>query len=75
VEFNPEALEGAITTFYDGARCTKLAATIFLMNLCTVHRVNNSFADKMFTILQALILPESNCLSKDHYTAKSLTKK
>jgi hypothetical protein len=45
------------------------------MNLCMVHGISNSFAEELFTILNAHILPEKNCLSKNHYVAKSLTKK
>jgi hypothetical protein len=52
-----------------------LAATILLQNLCTVDGVSNSFADEIFTILQAHILLEKNCLPKNHYATKSLTKK
>jgi hypothetical protein len=74
-DFDPRALEEAITPLYDAARCTKLAATILLMNLCTVHGVSNSFADEMFTILHAHVLPQDNCLPRNHHAAKSLTKK
>ena len=58
--FDASALEEAITVFYEGARCTKLATTILLHNICTIHRVNNSFTDEMFTILHAYILPKKN---------------
>jgi hypothetical protein len=73
--FDPHALEDAMTPLYDGAKCSKLAATILLMNLCTVHGISNSFAEELFTILNVHILPEKNCLPKNHYAAKSLTKK
>jgi hypothetical protein len=74
-DFDPRALEEAITLLNDAARCTKLAATILLMNLYTVHGISNSFADKMFINLHAHVLPKDNCLSKNHHAAKSLTKK
>jgi hypothetical protein len=74
-EFNLGVLEEAMTVLYDGARCTKLAATILLQNLCIVHGVSNSFADEMFSLLHGLILPENNCLPKNHYAVKSLTQK
>jgi hypothetical protein len=73
--FNPQALEEAIQPLYRGARCTQLAATILLMNLCTVHGVTNGFADEMFTILNAHILPKENVLPKNYYAARSLTGK
>jgi hypothetical protein len=65
-------LEEAIQELYEGSRSTKLAATILLMNLCTVHRVSNNFADELFTILHRHLLPEGNNLPRNHYAAKSL---
>jgi hypothetical protein len=44
------------------------------MNLCTVHAVSNSFADELFTILHAHLLPEQNSLPKNYHAAKSLTR-
>ena len=35
------ALEESLEGLYEGARSSKLAATILLMNLCTVHGVTN----------------------------------
>jgi hypothetical protein len=37
--------------------------------------VSNNFADKLFTILHRHLLPEGNCLPRNHYTAKTLTSK
>jgi hypothetical protein len=73
--FDPAMLEEAIQELYIGSRSTKLAATILLMNLCTVHGVSNNFADELFTILHRHLLPEGNCLPRNHYTAKTLTSK
>jgi hypothetical protein len=73
--FDPTMLEEAIQELYEGSRSTKLAATILLMNLCTVHGVSNNFADELFTILHHHLLPEGNRLLKNHYAAKSLTSK
>jgi hypothetical protein len=73
--FDPTILKEAIQELYEGLRSTKLAATILLMNLCTVHGVNNNFADEFFTILHRHLLPEGNRLLKNHYAAKSLTSK
>jgi hypothetical protein len=73
--FDPTMLEEAIQEFYEGSRSTKLAATILLMNLCTIHGVSNNFADELFTILHHHLLPEGNRLPKNHYMAKSLTSK
>ena len=73
-QFDPHNLHEAIEELYVGARCTKLAATILLMNLCMVHGVSNTFADEMFAILHGHILPEVNCLPKNYHAAQSLTR-
>ena len=70
--FDPSAVVKAIRPLYQGARCTQLAATILLMNLCTVHVVTNGFADEMFTILNSHLLPAENVLSKNYYANRSL---
>jgi hypothetical protein len=41
--FDPMALENAMKELFVGTKCTKLVATILLMNLCTVHGVSNKF--------------------------------
>jgi hypothetical protein len=63
--FDPKPLEEALLELYAGARSTKLVAIILVMNLCTVHGVSNNFADELFAILHAHILPEHNSLSKN----------
>jgi hypothetical protein len=73
--FDPKPLEEALQHLYPGARSTKHAATIVLMNLCTVHRVSNSFANEMFAILHAHLLPKQNCLPKNYHAARCLTQK
>ena len=45
------------------------------MNLCTVHGVSNNCADELFAILHGYILPEENCLPKNHHAARSLIQK
>ena len=71
--FDEHDLHKAMRQLYRGARCTKLAATILLMNLYTVHGVSNNCADELFAILHEHILPEENCLPKNHHAARSLT--
>ena len=73
--FDPAFLGVAMKELYDGSRSTKLAATILLMNLCTVHGVSNNFADELFTILHCHLLPAGNSLPRNHYAAKTLTAK
>jgi hypothetical protein len=65
----------AMKDLYAGTKCTKLATTILLMNLCTVHRVNNCFVDELLTILCCHLLLEDNYLPKKYYAARSLTMK
>jgi hypothetical protein len=60
--FDPHDLEDAIRGLYRGAKSLKLAATILLLNLCSVHGVNNSSVDELFSILHGHILPEGNSL-------------
>ena len=68
-------MEEAFQELYNSSRCTKLATTILLMNLCTVHKVNNNCANELFTLLHGHILPEKNSLSKNFHAARSLTQK
>jgi hypothetical protein len=58
--FDPQALEDAVTGLYSGAKSSTLAATILLLNLYTVHGVSNCFVDELFTILQDHTLLEGN---------------
>lgn len=73
--FDLRVLEDAITPSPVATKCLKLATMILFMNLCTVHGVSSSFAEELFTILHMHILLENNCLSKNHYATKLLTKK
>jgi hypothetical protein len=73
--FDPHALEEAIRPVYKGAKCMQVAATILLMNLCTIHGVTNGFADELFTILNSHLLPTENVLPKNYYAARPLTAK
>jgi hypothetical protein len=72
--FGPHALEDALCGLYSGAKSSKLASTILLLNLCTVHGVSNCFADELFSILHGHILPDGNSLPRNHYAAKALTR-
>jgi hypothetical protein len=69
--FDPQALEDAMTSLYTGTKSSTLAATILLLNLCSVHGVSNCFVDELFTILHGHILPEGNCLPRNHYPCVS----
>ena len=73
--FDGGALEESLEGLYEGARSSKLAATILLMNLCTVHGVTNQCANELFSLLHSHLLPENNTLPQTHHSAKSLTSK
>jgi hypothetical protein len=75
VNFDPEAMEDAVHELYTGAKSSKLATTILLLNLCMVHGVSNCFVDELFSILHAHLLPDGNSLPKNHYATWTLTKK
>ena len=75
VQFDPTDMEEALQELYSSSRCTKLAATILLMNLCTVLGVSNNCANELFTLLHGHILPEKNSLPKNFHAARSLTQK
>ncbi len=46
--FDQVVLEDAMKELFVGTKCTKLASTILLMNLCMVHGMRNKFADELF---------------------------
>jgi hypothetical protein len=48
--FDLMVLEDAMKELYISTKCTKLAATILLMNFCTIHGVSNKFADELFAL-------------------------
>jgi hypothetical protein len=45
--FDLVVLEDAITKLYKGSKCTKVAATILLMKLCTIHGVSKKFVNDL----------------------------
>ncbi len=60
---------------YASSKCTKVVATILLMNLCIIHRINNKFVDEIFALLCHHLFPKPNYLTNNHYVAKALTQK
>jgi hypothetical protein len=45
-----DALQNTCILLYVGARCNKLARTLVLMNMCTIHGCSNKFVDELFSI-------------------------
>ena len=70
--FDPALLEEAIQELYDGSRSMMLEAMILVINLCTIHGINNKFVDELFIILYCYLLPKGNTLPRNHYVARTL---
>jgi len=68
-------LQKACQPLYLSSHSTKLVATMLLMNICTIHGVNNKFAAELLALLHKHLLPISNCLPTNIYHAKTLTRK
>jgi hypothetical protein len=73
--FDPQMLEDALKPLYRGTKSTELAATILILNLCTVHGVSNNFSEELFALLHGHLLFVDNSLPKNYYTVRSLTNK
>ena len=73
--FDATVMDESLQSLYNGARCSQLASTVLLMNLCTVHGINNQCANELFTLSHSHILLENNTLPRTHYAAKTLTAK
>jgi len=69
------ALKDVMKELYTGSKCTKLATTIVLIILCTIHRVNNKFVDEFFTFLCHHLILELNFLTTNYYGTRALTQK
>ncbi len=48
---------------------------MLLMNICTIHGVNNKFVDELLSLLHKYPLLPNNCLPSNMYHAKTLTMK
>ncbi len=68
-------LQEACQPLYLGAHSTKLADTMLLMNICTIHGVNNKFVDELLSLLHKHLFPPDNCLPSNMYHAKALIRK
>jgi hypothetical protein len=67
--------EVACTPLFGGARVSRLAATILIMNTCRVHRCSNSFIDELLSLLSNSVLPSANHLPKTEYEASKEMKR
>jgi hypothetical protein len=45
-----------------GAFVSKLATTMLVMAICTIHDINNKFVDELLYLLNKCILPHPNSL-------------
>jgi len=75
ISMEANCLWEACQPLYPGAKSTKLASTLLLMNICTVHSILNKFMDQLLALLHEHLLPLDNILPSSMYAAKSLTSK
>jgi hypothetical protein len=68
-------LSEAYCPLYLGARCSKLSATLILMNIYITHGCSNKYLDELLSLLHKFIFHVNNCLPPTMYRAKSLTQK
>jgi hypothetical protein len=68
-------LREACQPLYNGAKCTKLASTLLLMNVCTMHGLSNKFVDELLALIHRHLLPKDNLLPPSMCATKSLTRK
>jgi hypothetical protein len=68
-------LQESCQPLYLGAHSIKLADTMLLMNICTIHGVNNKFVDELLSLLHKHLFPPDNCLPSNMYHAKALIRK
>lgn len=72
---NLARLKEACQPLYPCAHSTKLADTMLLMNIRTIHGVNNKFVDELLSLLHKHLLPPDNCLPSNTYHVKVLIRK
>lgn len=72
---NLNGLQEASKPLSQGVHSTTLAATMLFMNICTIDGVSNKFVDELLSFLHKYLLRIDNCLPKNMYHAKTLTKR
>jgi hypothetical protein len=70
-----EMIRESTQPVWDGCAINRLQASIILMNMCTVHRVPNTFLDELLTFLSADLLPRGNNLTRTSYETKRMVMK
>jgi hypothetical protein len=64
----------ASTPLYEGFSTSMLTAMLLLLNLRTMHVVNNASMDELFSLLQKRLLPKDNKMPTSTYEAIKLIK-
>ncbi len=72
---NLAGVQEACQPLYLGAHSTKPDDIMLLMNICTIHGVNNKFVDELLSRLHKHLFPQNNCLPSNMYHAKTLIRK
>ena len=70
-----ESLREPKTPLYDSGPMNRLGTILMLLNLYSVHRVNNNFVDELFGLLKNELLPKLNTLPSTRYEATKIIKK
>jgi len=60
---------------YSDMNVSIISATIVLVNMVVIHRVSNTYMDKLLKYLSIVLLPANNMLPSNHYEAKKLIRK
>ncbi len=69
-----EMFQEAHTPLYQGCSTIRLATILLLLNLITTHGVNNTFLNKIFTLLRIELFPKDNTLPKSMYQVKRVVR-
>jgi hypothetical protein len=62
----------ASTPLYESSFINMLAAMLLLLNLKTIHGVNNVFMDELFSFLRKELLPKGNKMPNTYEAFKSI---
>ena len=67
-------LKEACQPLFRGAKCTKLALVLTMMNLFTIHGATHKMQDDLFSLFSKFVLLDDNRMPKNHSEAKKLTR-
>lgn len=68
-------MDELLPPLYEGSPMNRLGTILMLLNLCSIHGVNNNCQDELFSLLKIDILPRPNTLPESRYEACKVIKK